>query len=114
MISRAFGPSGDIDCFLRGASSDAVIFDSGKSPRAVWRQKRSQILDLQIVTNIPVEISVSGIPWVTFLSAPDLLTGEPIPSKCSWARSGEARRVNRVPRPRIAEHQSVGIEREPS
>ena len=113
-ICGTFSPTGDIDLLVRSAAGDPVVLDAGKFSRAIGMQERSEVIEIQIVSDVTVKVSVSRVARITFLCAPDLLAGFAIPSESSGTRRREARGEDGVPRSWITKHQAVRIKRKPA
>src|SRR5882757_6405002 len=91
IISGAFGPAWNIDLFVRSTASDPVIFDAGEFSRAVGVQEGAKIVEIQVVTDVTIEVPIGRVSRVTFLCAPDLFAGFAVPPESGRTRCREAR-----------------------
>ena len=103
-VCGTFSPTGDIDLLVRSPAGDPVILDAGEFPRAVGMQEWSEINEIQIVTDIPVEVPLGRVAGITVLRAPDLFARFPVPSESGWARRRESGGEDRISRSWIPKH----------
>src|ERR1700759_4935971 len=66
-VCGTFSPTGNIDLLVRSASGDPVVLDPSEFARAVGMQERSEIIEIQIVPNVTVKISVGWVAGIAFL-----------------------------------------------
>src|SRR6202022_666563 len=114
IVGRSFSPARYVDLLVGSASGDSMIFDSSKFSVAVRRQKWTKIVEIQVKTDIPIKIAVGGISRIPFQGAPDLFARFTISPKSSGSGNRKAWREYCITRSRIAKHQSMSIQAEPT
>src|SRR5438552_5546900 len=110
IIGGSFGPPWNINLFVRSAARNPMVFYASGFSRSVRRQERTQIVQIQIITDVAIEIAIGWVTRISFLGAPDLFARFAIPSKSRGTSGREAGRVDGVAWARIAEHQAVCVE----
>ena len=108
------GEMGPVGFFVRGATSDSIIFESSKLAKAVGLDVGADVVVLEIEAAIPVEIAVLGVPGVTFFRAPDLFAGFDIATESGGACGGEDGGEDAVSGAGFGMKEAVGIEDEPT
>ena len=73
-------------------------------------QEWTQIVEIQIVTDVAVEVAIGRVAGITFLCAPDLFARFAVPSESGRTGSREAGGEDGVSRSWIPKHQAVRIE----
>ena len=109
-VSSFFSLSSIVKLLLLFASSDAVIFHTGKFSHAA--RDRPQMLEWKIESDIAVKFAIRRIARITFLRTPNLAAGITVAPKRSRTSRRVTGRVNRAPRLRISKQKPVGIENE--
>src|SRR6266446_2923882 len=71
-VSRSLSPAWYINLFIWSPASDPMIFDSRKFPVTIGRQIRTEIIEVQVKTDIPIKVPVRRIAGIPLLRAPDL------------------------------------------
>ena len=61
-----------IRLFLRLSAGDAMIFDAGEAAMVRRGQMRFDVVEIQIETDVAVEIAIVRVAGITFVPAPDL------------------------------------------
>src|ERR1700758_3239001 len=100
MVDRSVSPTRHVRLLVNGAPRDPVVFDTSKLSVAVLWQKRTQIVKVEVKTDVSIEIPISRVPGMPFLGAPDLFAGFSVSPENRWAGLSKARSVDRVPRTR--------------
>src|SRR5438552_17445013 len=101
-----------VKLLLRFASSDAVIFHTGKfSPAA---RDRPQLLEWKIESDIAVKFAIRRIARITFLRTPNLAAGIAIARERSRTGRRVTGRINRALRCRSSKQQSVRVKNKPA
>ena len=108
------GEMGPVGFFVRGATSDSIIFESSKLAKAVGLDVGADVVVLEIEAAIAVEIAVLGVAGVTFFGAPDLFTGFDIATESGGTCGGEDGGEDAVGGAGFGMEETVGIENEPT
>src|SRR4051812_3285509 len=88
-VRHSFSRRWMVKFFLTVATRDSMILEAGKSAHP-WRSGIGvEIIERQVESDVPVEVSIGGIARITFGGAPDLPTRVPIAREHSRSRLGE-------------------------
>src|SRR5258708_11786843 len=80
----------------------------------LWRrQARLDIFEIQIVTNIAIEVAITRVARISLLPAPNLARGLGVSAKCHQSGRSDDRRVSPLLRARIGQLQPVRFHDEP-
>ena len=100
--------------FFGKPTCDLMIFDSGE-PAKFWRwQMRFDVIEIQIETDVAVEIAILNVAGITFFAAPDLARGIEVATECSQTVRRKNRREYAVARTRFRVENSVRVDDEPA
>ncbi len=108
------GDGRTVGFLVTGRPGDAVVLEAGEFAQTVRLDVRLDVIELEIVTNIAVEIAIPGIAGVAFDGGPDLHARLDIAAKGGGTGAGKERRVDAVTGTRIGVHDRVGIDHEPA
>src|SRR5947209_5739216 len=112
-VCRFEGGLALINFFGAGLARDAVVFDSGEGALLRRRQVWTQIIEIEIESDVAIEIAVARIARVAPFPAPDLPCGIRIASKRSQPARRNDRRKNGRAGARMRVKDAVSIENEP-
>src|SRR5439155_14307111 len=95
-------------------AGDAVVFDAGKAANLGAWQVAFEVVEVQIESDVAVEIAIARIAAITLLPAPDLSGRIEVATERGDAVGGEERGEDTVARPRPGEQNAVRIGDEPT
>src|SRR5690348_299920 len=64
MVDRSVSPTRHVRLLVNRAPRDPVIFDTGKLSVAVPWQKRAQVIQVEVKTDVSIKISISRVPGI--------------------------------------------------
>src|SRR5207249_12042077 len=101
--------------FLRvRAGADTVVLDAGETADVRRRQIRSDVIKVQIETDVAVEIAVARVAGITLVPAPNLFGGIQVAAESSDAVRREDRRKHAEARTRVGVQHAVRVRDEPA
>ena len=102
-----------VKLLVLGAPGDAVVFETGEFPLSIRAEERTQVVEAEIVADIPAPIAGGRVTRLSLFRAPDLPTRIAVAREDGRPFRRVARGVNGEARLRFAEHHTVCIEHEP-
>jgi hypothetical protein len=96
------------------AAGDGVVFDACEAAMVGGGEVRCDVIEIQVESDVTIEVAIARIAGVTFVSAPDLTCGFEVAAEGGDAVWGEDGCEDAVAGARRGVEEAVGIEDEPA
>src|SRR3954469_23138270 len=84
------------------AAGNAIVLQTEMAPSSVFMKMRFEIIKRQVPADVAVKFEIDIASWVAYFRAHYLLAGLHVPCKYGHAIRTGYRRINAIPRARIA------------